>query len=90
MNGETVHGDKMEKEKEGPAVAPAPSLTKSQMFEGVARVHGSLVELRQGNRSIEISIKKPNSVAQELRVRTHFSFPFGANSTTKESVFKNK
>ncbi|XP_044080187.1 LIM and calponin homology domains-containing protein 1 isoform X9 [Neovison vison] len=70
VNGETVHGDKMEKEKEGPAVAPAPSLTKSQMFEGVARVHGSLVELRQGNRSIEISIKKPNSVAQELRAAT--------------------
>ncbi|XP_059239068.1 LIM and calponin homology domains-containing protein 1 isoform X4 [Mustela nigripes] len=70
VNGETVHGDKMEKEKEGPAVAPAPSLTKSQMFEGVARVHGSLVELKQGNSSIEISIKKPNSVAQELRAAT--------------------
>ncbi|XP_045852126.1 LIM and calponin homology domains-containing protein 1 isoform X6 [Meles meles] len=70
MNGETVHGDKMEKEKECPAVAPAPSLTKSQMFEGVARVHGSPVELKQGNSSIEISIKKPNSVAQELRAAT--------------------
>ncbi|XP_012917641.1 LIM and calponin homology domains-containing protein 1 isoform X16 [Mustela putorius furo] len=70
VNGETVHGDKMEKEKEGPVVAPAPSLTKSQMFEGVARVHGSLVELKQGNSSIEISIKKPNSVAQELRAAT--------------------
>ncbi|XP_032708565.1 LIM and calponin homology domains-containing protein 1 isoform X2 [Lontra canadensis] len=70
VNGETVHGDKTEKEKECPSVAPAPSLTKSQMFEGVAKVHGSLVELRQGNSSIEISIKKPNSVVQELRATT--------------------
>jgi len=90
MNGETVHGDKKEKEKECPMVAPASSLTKSQMFEGVARVHGSPVELKQGNSSIEINIKKPNSVPQELRVRTHFSFPFGDNSTVKESVFKKK
>lgn len=89
MNGETVHGDK-EKEKEGPTVALTPSLTKSQMFEGVARVHGSPVELKQGNNSIEINIKKPNSVPQELRVRTHFSFPFGDNSTVKASVLKNQ
>ncbi|KAF3825253.1 hypothetical protein GH733_005887 [Mirounga leonina] len=67
MNGETVHGDKKEKEKECPMVAPASSLTKSQMFEGVARVRGSPVELKQGNSSIEINIKKPNSVPQELR-----------------------
>ncbi|XP_027944447.1 LIM and calponin homology domains-containing protein 1 isoform X4 [Eumetopias jubatus] len=70
MNGETVHGDKKEKEKECPMVAPASSLTKSQMFEGVARVHGSPVELKQGNSSIEINIKKPNSVPQELRATT--------------------
>ncbi|XP_030891979.1 LIM and calponin homology domains-containing protein 1 [Leptonychotes weddellii] len=67
MNGETVHGDKKEKEKECPMVAPASSLTKSQMFEGVARVRGSPVELKQGNSSIEINIKKPDSVPQELR-----------------------
>ncbi|XP_045737203.1 LIM and calponin homology domains-containing protein 1 isoform X14 [Mirounga angustirostris] len=70
MNGETVHGDKKEKEKECPMVAPASSLTKSQMFEGVARVRGSPVELKQGNSSIEINIKKPNSVPQELRATT--------------------
>ncbi|XP_004396191.1 PREDICTED: LIM and calponin homology domains-containing protein 1 isoform X9 [Odobenus rosmarus divergens] len=71
MNGETtVHGDKKEKEKECPMVAPASSLTKSQMFEGVARVHESPVELKQGNSSIEINIKKPNSVPQELRATT--------------------
>ncbi|XP_045672006.1 LIM and calponin homology domains-containing protein 1 isoform X9 [Ursus americanus] len=74
MNGETVHGDK-EKEKEGPTVALAPSLTKSQMFEGVARVHGAPVELKQGNNSIEINIKKPNSVPQELRATTEETEP---------------
>lgn len=75
MNGEAVHGDK-EKERECPTVAPAPSLTKPQMFEGVARVHGSPAELKQDNNSIEINIKKPSSVPQELRVRANFSFPF--------------
>ncbi|XP_058402948.1 LIM and calponin homology domains-containing protein 1 isoform X5 [Diceros bicornis minor] len=70
MNGETVHGDEEEKERECPTVALAPSLTKSQMFEGVARVHESPVELKQDNNSIEINIKKPNSVPQELTATT--------------------
>lgn len=39
MNGETVHGDE-EKERECPPGAHTPSLTKSQMFEGVARCTG--------------------------------------------------
>ncbi|XP_058286292.1 LIM and calponin homology domains-containing protein 1 isoform X6 [Hylobates moloch] len=65
VNGETVHREE-EKERECPTVAPAHSLTKSQMFEGVARVHGSPLELKQDNSSIEINIKKPNSVRQEL------------------------
>uniref|UniRef100_A0A480Y312 LIM and calponin homology domains-containing protein 1 n=2 Tax=Sus scrofa TaxID=9823 RepID=A0A480Y312_PIG len=65
MNGETVHGDE-EKERECPPGAHTPSLTKSQMFEGVARVHGSPVELKQDNNSIEINIKKPSSLPQEL------------------------
>ncbi|XP_066089855.1 LIM and calponin homology domains-containing protein 1 isoform X22 [Saccopteryx bilineata] len=70
MNGETVHGDEDEKERECPTVALAPSLTKSQMFEGVARVHESPVELKQDNNSIEINIKKPNSVSQKLTATT--------------------
>uniref|UniRef100_A0A2I3HGX8 LIM and calponin homology domains 1 n=1 Tax=Nomascus leucogenys TaxID=61853 RepID=A0A2I3HGX8_NOMLE len=65
VNGETVHREE-EKERECPTVAPAHSLTKSQMFEGVARVHGSPLELKQDNSSIEINLKKPNSVPQEL------------------------
>ncbi|XP_023558521.1 LIM and calponin homology domains-containing protein 1 isoform X3 [Octodon degus] len=69
VNGETVHGEE-EKEKEKPAGAPGPSLTKSQVFEGVARVHGSPVEVKQGNNSIEINIKKPNPVPQELTATT--------------------
>lgn len=67
MNGETARGDEEGKEKEDPtAVAPGPSLTKSQMFEGVATVHGSPVQVKQGSNSIEINIKKPNSPPQEL------------------------
>ncbi|XP_027826763.1 LIM and calponin homology domains-containing protein 1 isoform X37 [Ovis aries] len=70
MNGETTHGDEEEKERECPTVALAPSLTKSQMFEGVARVHGSPVELKQDSNSIEINIKKPSSLPQELTATT--------------------
>nr|KAF6431529.1 LIM and calponin homology domains 1 [Rousettus aegyptiacus] len=66
MNGKTVHGDEEEKERECPTAILVPSLTKSQMFEGVARVHGSPVELEQDNNSTEINIKKPNSVPQAL------------------------
>ncbi|XP_041527103.1 LIM and calponin homology domains-containing protein 1 isoform X10 [Microtus oregoni] len=66
MNGEMAHGDEEEKEKEGPTLEPGPSLTKSQMFEGVATVHGSPVQVKQGSNSIEINIKKPNSAPQEL------------------------
>ncbi|KAM7156209.1 LIM and calponin homology domains-containing protein 1 isoform 11-T11 [Molossus nigricans] len=70
MNGEAVHGDEVEKERECPTDALAASLTKSQMFEGVARVHGGPVELKQDNNSIEINIQKPNSVPQELTATT--------------------
>ncbi|XP_053528314.1 LIM and calponin homology domains-containing protein 1 [Artibeus jamaicensis] len=70
MNGETAHGDEEEKESEGPPEALAPSLTKSQMFEGVAKVHGSPVELKQDSNGVEINIKKPKSVPQELTATT--------------------
>ncbi|XP_036273535.1 LIM and calponin homology domains-containing protein 1 isoform X5 [Pipistrellus kuhlii] len=70
MNGETVHGDEVEKESECPTDTLVPSLTKSQMFEGVARVHGSPVALKQGSNSIEISIQKPNSVPQDPTATT--------------------
>ncbi|XP_036920139.1 LIM and calponin homology domains-containing protein 1 isoform X4 [Sturnira hondurensis] len=70
MNGETAHGDEEEKESEDPPEALAPSLTKSQMFEGVARVHGSPVELKQDNSGIEINIKKPKTIPQEPMATT--------------------
>ncbi|XP_036708516.1 LIM and calponin homology domains-containing protein 1 isoform X6 [Balaenoptera musculus] len=70
MNGETVHGDEEEKERECPTVALSPSLTKSQMFEGVARVHGSPMELKQDNSSIEINIRSQVSLPQELTATT--------------------
>ena len=74
MNGETTHGDEEEKERECPT-ALAPSLTQSQMFEGVARVHGSPVEPKQDSSSIEINIKKPSSLPQELTVRSKLFSP---------------
>lgn len=70
MNGEMADGDEEEKESGGPTESRAPSLTKSQRFEGVARVHGAPVELKQDNGGIEINIKKPKSVPQEPTVRT--------------------
>ncbi|XP_059528619.1 LIM and calponin homology domains-containing protein 1 isoform X20 [Myotis daubentonii] len=70
MNGETVHSDEVEKENECATDTLVPSLTKSQMFEGVARVHGCPVELKQGSNSIEINIQKPNSVPQDLTATT--------------------
>ncbi|XP_036056010.1 LIM and calponin homology domains-containing protein 1 isoform X4 [Onychomys torridus] len=65
MNGDMAHGDEGEKEKEEPMAEPDPSLTKSQVFEGVATVHGSPVQVKQGSNSIEINIKKPDSTPQE-------------------------
>ncbi|XP_076402510.1 LIM and calponin homology domains-containing protein 1 isoform X8 [Peromyscus maniculatus bairdii] len=66
MNGDMAHRDEEEKEKEGPSAAePGPSLTRSQLFEGVATVHGSPVQVKQGSSSIEINIKKPDSAPQE-------------------------
>lgn len=90
MNGEAVHGDEGEKERECPTDARAPSFTKSQVFEGVARVHGAPVELKQDHNSIEISIQKPNSVPQELTVRTQLFCPFWDNSIVRECTLKNK
>lgn len=90
MNGETVHGDEAEKESECPTDALAPPLTKSQMFEGVARGNGSLVEQKQDSNSIEISIQKPNSVPQELTVRTKLLFPLWDNSIVNESALNNE
>ncbi|CAK6433211.1 unnamed protein product [Pipistrellus nathusii] len=86
MNGETVHGDEVEKESECPTDALVPSLTKSQMFEGVARVHGSPVALKQGSNSIEISIQKPSSVPQDPTATTEEMEP---NSQADEKDGEN-
>ncbi|GAB1289695.1 LIM and calponin homology domains-containing protein 1 [Apodemus speciosus] len=66
VNGEMAHGDEEGKEKDPAAAAPGPGLTRSQMFEGVATVHGSPVHVTQGSDGIGISIRKPNSAPQAL------------------------
>ncbi|XP_076992857.1 LIM and calponin homology domains-containing protein 1 isoform X12 [Tamandua tetradactyla] len=70
VNGEMAHGDEEEKERKCSTGALSPSMTKSQLFEGVAREDGSPVELKQENSSIEINIKKPISVPQEVTATT--------------------
>uniref|UniRef100_G1PDG3 DUF4757 domain-containing protein n=1 Tax=Myotis lucifugus TaxID=59463 RepID=G1PDG3_MYOLU len=86
MNGETVHSDEVEKENECPTDALVPSLTKSQMFEGVARVHGCPVELKQGSNSIEINIQKPNSVPQDLTATTEEMEPNSQDEKDGENL----
>ncbi|XP_060044133.1 LIM and calponin homology domains-containing protein 1 isoform X26 [Erinaceus europaeus] len=76
MNGEVVHGgEEEEKEKDCSIVSLSPSLARAQMFEGVAIVPGSPVELKQENSSIEINIKKPSSVPQDLTATTEETKP---------------
>ncbi|KAM8969142.1 LIM and calponin homology domains-containing protein 1 isoform 4-T4 [Sarcophilus harrisii] len=70
VNGETFNGVEEEKERECTTATFSPSLTRSQRFEGVARVDGSPVELKQDTSSIEISIKKTNSLNRELTTST--------------------
>ncbi|XP_069868323.1 LIM and calponin homology domains-containing protein 1 isoform X3 [Dipodomys merriami] len=85
MNGETVHGEEEDKDKEDLTVAAVPSLTKSQMFEGVATVPGSPLEVKQDNYSIEINIKKPNSpqdlteMAEETKLNSQENKNDGGN-----------
>ncbi|XP_036618828.1 LIM and calponin homology domains-containing protein 1 isoform X2 [Trichosurus vulpecula] len=70
VNGETFNGVEEEKERECPTATFSPSLTRSQRFEGVARVDDSPVELKQDGGSIEISIKKASSLSRELTIST--------------------
>ncbi|XP_074922599.1 LIM and calponin homology domains-containing protein 1 isoform X3 [Chelonoidis abingdonii] len=67
MNGETFNGLE-EKDKECTTVIFAPLLRRSPKFEGVARVDGSPVELKQDTTSIELSLKRPatHTVHREL------------------------
>nr|XP_025043113.1 LIM and calponin homology domains-containing protein 1 isoform X13 [Pelodiscus sinensis] len=58
MNGETFNGVE-EKDKECTTVIFAPSLRRSPKFEGVARVDGSPMELKQDTTSIELNLKRP-------------------------------
>ncbi|XP_078004793.1 LIM and calponin homology domains-containing protein 1 isoform X2 [Phascolarctos cinereus] len=70
VNGETFNGVEEEKERECTTATFSPSLTRSQRFEGVARVDGSPVELKQNIGSVEISVKKANSLNRELTAST--------------------
>ncbi|XP_027692009.1 LIM and calponin homology domains-containing protein 1 isoform X2 [Vombatus ursinus] len=70
VNGETFNGVEEEKESECTTATFSPSLTRSQRFEGVARVDGSPGELKQDVSSVEISVKKANSLNRELTTST--------------------
>ncbi|XP_074848779.1 LIM and calponin homology domains-containing protein 1 isoform X2 [Carettochelys insculpta] len=58
VNGETFNGIE-EKDKECTTLIFAPSVKRAPQFEGVARVDGSPVELKQDSTSIELSLKWP-------------------------------
>ncbi|XP_018419962.1 PREDICTED: LIM and calponin homology domains-containing protein 1 [Nanorana parkeri] len=62
MNGEAMNGTEEHKEMGSSATHQmfVPSLTRSQMFEGVARVDVQAVVVEPDASSIELSLKKPN------------------------------
>ncbi|KAM5192217.1 LIM and calponin homology domains-containing protein 1 [Mantella aurantiaca] len=61
MNGEAMNGSDEHKEMGSSAVQMfAPTLTRSQMFEGVARVDASAAVVKQDASSIELNLKRLN------------------------------
>lgn len=61
MNGEAMNGTEEHKEMGSSGVQMfSPSLTRSQMFEGVARVDAPAAVLKPDASSIELSLKRPN------------------------------
>lgn len=61
MNGEAMNGTEEHKEIGSSGVQMfSPSLTRSQMFEGVARVDAPAAVLKPDASSIELSLKRPN------------------------------
>ncbi|XP_040190975.1 LIM and calponin homology domains-containing protein 1 isoform X6 [Rana temporaria] len=61
MNGEAMNGTEEHKEIGSSGVQMfCPSLTRSQMFEGVARVDAPATVLEPDASSIELSLKRPN------------------------------
>ncbi|XP_073501734.1 LIM and calponin homology domains-containing protein 1 isoform X3 [Phyllobates terribilis] len=59
VNGEVPNGTEEQKERESP-VNFAPLLTRSQRFEGVARVDAPGTELKTDVSSIELNLTRPN------------------------------
>lgn len=61
VNGEAVNGTEEQKERGSTVTSTfAPSLTRSQRFEGVARVDAPKTELKTDVSSIELSLTRPN------------------------------
>ncbi|XP_077333703.1 LIM and calponin homology domains-containing protein 1 isoform X9 [Lithobates pipiens] len=62
MNGEAMNGTEEHKEIGSSGVQMfSPSLTRSQMFEGVARVDAPAAVLKPDASSIELNLKRPNA-----------------------------
>ncbi|KAE8629460.1 hypothetical protein XENTR_v10000492 [Xenopus tropicalis] len=57
-----LNGVEEQKEEEHGNQTFAPSLTRSQMFEGVARVDVPVVEIKQDVTSIELNLARPNTL----------------------------
>ncbi|XP_018098607.1 LIM and calponin homology domains-containing protein 1-like isoform X7 [Xenopus laevis] len=57
-----LNGVEEQKGKEHESQTFAPSLTQSQMFEGVARVDAPVVEIKKDIASIELNLARPNNL----------------------------
>ncbi|KAM9330401.1 LIM and calponin homology domains-containing protein 1 [Gastrophryne carolinensis] len=61
LNGETLNGTEEQKERESNEIQNfGPSLTRSQMFEGVARVDTTAAVVKSDVSSIELHLTRPN------------------------------
>ncbi|KAM4054037.1 LIM and calponin homology domains-containing protein 1 isoform 3-T3 [Anomaloglossus baeobatrachus] len=82
VNGEVPNGTEEQKDSGSPVNSPlAPTLTRSQRFEGVARVDAPGAELKTDVSSIELNLTRPNvsnSPAKEPKVLSE-----GINNTNQ-------
>ncbi|KAM3939982.1 LIM and calponin homology domains-containing protein 1 isoform 2-T2 [Leptodactylus fuscus] len=81
VNGEAVNGTDEQKERRSPITSTfVPSLTRSQRFEGVARVDAPATELKTDVSSIELNLTRMNVHSPDKDVKV---FSEGINHTNQ-------
>ncbi|XP_078534382.1 LIM and calponin homology domains-containing protein 1 [Lissotriton helveticus] len=81
MNGETFNGIEDENESRCASAVFAPSVSRSQKFEGVARVEKPQEELKPESTTIELNLRTPVS---------HIVYKEVTASPTEERVYANQ